>query len=271
MNYEQDLNDHFDLDEVVVNNFERDGYGIFRKVFQPETLEHFSPLIREATDKSLQTFVPMEERSAYDQAFIQEMNLWRRYEDILPLVFSKKLARMAAELIRVDGVRLYHDQALTKEKRGGKTPWHCDQYYWPLSTDRMVTVWIPLVDVPFERGPLSFMPQSQRTDFGRHLDISDAAEAEIFAHPQWNSELIDEQPFALGDVSYHFGWTFHGAHPNNTDLDRPVFTIIYFADGACLVEPVTEGQRGDQVKWLPDSIINEPITSKLNPLLWQRK
>ena len=30
-------------------------------------------------------------------------------------------------LMGVDGVGLYHDQALVKEAGGGHTPWHCDR------------------------------------------------------------------------------------------------------------------------------------------------
>ena len=30
---------------------------------------------------------------------------------------------------------------------GGFTPWHQDQFYWPLDTDRTITMWMPLVDV----------------------------------------------------------------------------------------------------------------------------
>ena len=59
-------------------------------------------------------------------------------------------------LLEVAGVRLYHDQALFKEAGGGHTPWHADQFYWPLATDRTVTAWVPLVDVPMEMGPLAF-------------------------------------------------------------------------------------------------------------------
>lgn len=29
--------------------------------------------------------------------------------------------------LQVDGVRIYHDQALFKSPGGGPTPWHCDQ------------------------------------------------------------------------------------------------------------------------------------------------
>jgi hypothetical protein len=40
---------------------------------------------------------------------------------------SRRLAGIAAQLMGVDSVRLYHDQALFKESGGGRTPWHCDQ------------------------------------------------------------------------------------------------------------------------------------------------
>lgn len=56
-------------------------------------------------------------------------NLWQHSERAHELVFSRRLAQIAAELLRVDGVRLYHDQALYKEPGGGITPWHADQYY----------------------------------------------------------------------------------------------------------------------------------------------
>ena len=35
-------------------------------------------------------------------------------------------------LLQTPGVRMYHDQALYKEAGGGYTPWHVDQFYWPL-------------------------------------------------------------------------------------------------------------------------------------------
>ena len=50
----------------------------------------------------------------------------------------------ASDLMQVEGVRVYADQALYKEPHGGYTPWHCDAFYWPLATDKALTAWIPL-------------------------------------------------------------------------------------------------------------------------------
>ena len=67
-------------------------------------------------------------------------------------MFGGRFAGVAAALLGVDGVRLYHDQALFKEPGGGPTPWHQDQVYWPLATDRTITMWMPLVDLPDASG-----------------------------------------------------------------------------------------------------------------------
>ena len=46
---------------------------------------------------------PMSERSTYERAFLQIMNLWTKDEICREFVFSKRLARMAAELMGVKG------------------------------------------------------------------------------------------------------------------------------------------------------------------------
>lgn len=258
------------LDPGVAEAFERDGFARLPGVLEPTTIAAFRPIVADVAERSAQTAVPLEQRSVYQRAFVQEVNLWQRIEAMRPLVFSTKLAQFAAGLLGVDGVRLYHDQALVKVARGGRTPWHCDQYYWPLDTDRTVTVWIPLQDVPLDMGPLSFAVGSHRIDLGRELDISDESEKRIFRHPRWRELPIDEAPAAAGDVTFHQGWTFHGAEPNATDDARVVFTMIYFADGTPLLDPQTPGQQFDRTIWLPDSEVGAPVRSWLNPLVWAR-
>jgi hypothetical protein len=102
------------------------------------------------------------------------------------LIFSKRLAKIAADLMQVDGVRLYHDQALFKEAGGGITPWHADQHYWPLSTDKTITAWIPLQATPLEMGPLEFSAGSHVIQEGRELSISDDSEQQIEKAPPGN-------------------------------------------------------------------------------------
>ena len=55
----------------------------------------------------------------------------------------------------------------------------CAQYYWPVSSTKTVTAWIPLQAVSDEMGPLEYAVGSQQHDLGRHLSISGENELEI--------------------------------------------------------------------------------------------
>jgi ectoine hydroxylase-related dioxygenase (phytanoyl-CoA dioxygenase family) len=77
-------------------------------------------------------------------------------EKIKEFVHSKRFAQIASNLMKVNGVRLYHDQALLKPSKGAATPWHQDQYYWPLETKNTITMWMALKDCPKEMGPMIF-------------------------------------------------------------------------------------------------------------------
>jgi ectoine hydroxylase-related dioxygenase (phytanoyl-CoA dioxygenase family) len=213
--------------------------------------------------------VPLEKRTLYDQAFLQVMNLWRESELVRELAFSKRLARIAAELLGARGVRMWHDQALYKEPSGSFTPWHVDQQYWPMASSHCITAWIPLQPVPLEMGPLCFGRTSHRKRIGRDLEIGAESEEQIRAAVK--REKIDEvqEPFAPGDVSFHLGWTLHRAGPNTTDQLRRVFTIIYMDAEMRLAEPKNKNQQLDWETWTPSTKIGEVMDDPLNPVLYQ--
>jgi hypothetical protein len=82
---------------------------------------------------------PLEERTRYEQSFRQCINLWEDREDVRPLTFHPRIAQIAAELVGVPALRLWHDQALYKEPGGRETDPHHDQPYWPLVETDTVT------------------------------------------------------------------------------------------------------------------------------------
>lgn len=209
---------------------------------------------------------PLNQRSTYDKAFLQMTNLWRRSDLVRQFVFGRRLARLAAELMDVRGVRLYHDQALFKEPGGGFTPWHADQFYWPLSNDNVITAWIPLVDVSLEMGPLAFSAGSHRLNYGRDLAISDDSEQTLTE--KLTSYPMERSAFALGDVSFHSGWTFHRAGPNQTGRMREVFTIIYMDQEIRLIQPRHKNHEADRAAFAPGIEVGEVMASELNPLLY---
>ena len=211
----------------------------------------------------------MEQRTTYGKAFLQIMNLWTNHQRIREFVFGKRLARIAAELIGATGVRLYHDQALYKEAGGGITPWHADQYYWPVSSGKVTTAWVPLQDTPQEMGPIAFCEKSHRLQIGRDLEIS--GESEITLREALKTFRIEDSGFELGDVSFHAGWTFHRAGPNATGRLRAAMTIIYMDENMILVAPKNKNQVIDTERWCPGVQIGEGITSPLNPVLYSNR
>lgn len=237
-------------------------------MFSAAELDHYAPELARLTLALNTQSMPIEERSTYGKAFLQITNLWEHGGAAREFVFGKRLARIAAELLEVEGVRLYHDQSLMKEAGGGFTPAHADQFYWPLATDRSVTAWVPLQPVPAAMGPIGFYAGSHRFDFGRDLPISDESEALITAEMERQGFPLIDDPFELGEVSFHLGWTFHRAAPNRTEQPRSVMTIIYMAKDMRLKAPANRNQQIDWDVWCPGARVGDIIDTPKNPVLY---
>lgn len=266
---DQELNAPFSLTKDQLDFYDENGYIKLKHVLSAELMGRYQRLITERVAELSKDTLPMEQRTTYGKAFLQIMNLWTESGSVKEFVFGKRLARIAAELMNATGVRLYHDQALYKEAGGGITPWHADQYYWPVSSEKMVTAWIPLQTTPKEMGPLAFCEKSHRFQLGRDLEISD--ESELTLKQALNAFSLEEGAFDLGDVSFHAGWTFHRAGANTTDRPREVMTIIYMDEDMRLVSPRNKNQIADTERWCPGLQIGEVVASPLNPVIYSSK
>jgi ectoine hydroxylase-related dioxygenase (phytanoyl-CoA dioxygenase family) len=263
-----DLDSPYVLDAAQIAHYHERGYVKLRNVLSPQALAYYGDEITRQVFALNTNTKPMHERTTYQKAFQQVMNLWTKSEVVKEFSFSKRLARIAAELMGVRGVRMYHDQALYKEPGGGITPWHADQYYWPMGNSNCCTAWIPLQATPIELGALTFAVASHRFEHGRALEISDESEAKLQKALTEQNLAVDESAFELGEVSFHSGWTFHRAGPNQSNRSRAVMTIIYMEDGMRLAEPVNENQKGDWRYWMSGTKIGEKVQTPLNPVLY---
>lgn len=264
------LNTPYPVNEAQVAQFHRDGYIKLKNVFTHEELEEYRHEITGLVKKLNNQETPLEQRSTYGKAFLQVPNLWTHSDKVKEFVFSQRIARIATDLLQTNGVRMYHDQALYKEAGGGYTPWHVDQFYWPLSSEKTVTAWIPLHAVPIENGPLSFAIGSQRIKFGRDLEISDDSQKKVDEHLKISDFPVDESPYDLGEVSFHLGFNFHRAGPNTLDYPREVMTVIYMDSDMRLAPPKNASQKRDWEIWCPGAVVGEQINTPLNPVLYHR-
>lgn len=265
----RELDAPFAISSEQVDFFRENGYIKLKDVLSAAAVQYMNDIISSEVKKLNTQHLPMEERDTYGKAFLQIMNIWTRSEIVKEIVFSKRLAKIATDLLDVAGVRMYHDQALFKEPGGGHTPWHADQYYWPLSNDNTVTAWIPLQATGLELGPLEFSARSQQLQEGRTLKISDDSEMIIQKKLTLNDFKKVVEPFELGEVSFHTGWVFHRAGANNTDRMRSVMTVIYMDKDMRLVQPANDNQQADWDTWCPGATVGEVINTPLNPVLFE--
>jgi ectoine hydroxylase-related dioxygenase (phytanoyl-CoA dioxygenase family) len=258
------------LTQDQLDFYQKNQFIKLKEVLNPETMQFFNALISKQVEEMNTVQTALEERTTYGKAFLQLFNLWCENTVIKELVFSKRIAKIAADLMQVDGVRLYHDQALFKEGGGGITPWHADQFYWPLATDKTVTAWIPLQATPLEMGPLEFSAGSHTIVEGRELAISDESEAILQKKLRVTDFKHVIEPFDVGEISFHSGWIFHRAGANVTDEMRKVMTIIYMDKNMLLKNPENDNQKIDWETWCPGAVIGEIINSPINPVLFTK-
>ena len=266
------LNDVYPLAHEQIESYRRDGFVLLRGVLSADEVAAYRPALVEAVHEHARPRQEQDQEQKkiddYSDIFLQVTNLWQRSEAARRFVLARRFARIAAELMGVQGMRLYHDQALFKPPGGKRTPWHQDQIYWPLDMANTITMWMPLVDAPRAMGTMTFAAGSHREGLCGDLIISDAAD-------EFYRKLIAEREYPLvsydlraGDATFHAGHLLHCAEPNTTRCTREVMTVIYYADGARITEPHNDYQRVDMEVFFPGQLPGEIAASPLNPLLY---
>jgi ectoine hydroxylase-related dioxygenase (phytanoyl-CoA dioxygenase family) len=262
------LQEPYPITNDQISFFDKNRFIKLKQVLNKEAVEFFANRITQKVHELSGEKRALEERDTYGMAFLQIFNLWKEDEAIRELIFSKRVAGIATALLQTKGVRMYHDQALYKEPGGGFTPWHADQYYWPLASDKTVTAWMPLQETPLEMGPLEFSAGSHVIVEGRELAISDESEQLIRQKLKVTDFQHVVDPFELGEISFHSGWVFHRAGANKTSTMRQVMTTIYMDSEMKLAQPQNDNQINDWNTWCPGATVGEVIDSPLNPILY---
>ncbi|MEY4380783.1 MAG: hypothetical protein RJA92_163 [Bacteroidota bacterium] len=263
------LDANYSVTPAQVKYFSENGFIKIKNIFDASVIDYMNIVISKEVDRLNNQQIPLEERDTYGKAFLQIMNLWTHTSAVKDIVFSKKIAQIATGLMQTTGVRLYHDQALFKEPKGGHTPWHADQYYWPLATENTVTAWIPLQATPLNYGPLEFSAGSNRLTAGRDKQISD--ESQAFLEAELKNHKFEHviEPFDVGEISFHRGWLYHRAGPNVSGNMRKVMTMIYMDKDTLLKTPENHNQQADWDAWCPGATVGKIVNTPLNPVLYE--
>lgn len=254
------------LDDGLIEQFDRDGFVVVDGLFEDGELDRYGELVTAAVRQRTQhDTTPLEEKSRYQQSFVQCMNLWEDHPEVAPLTFHPKLGQAAAELLQVPSVRLWHDQALYKRAGGRPTDAHQDHPYWPMQETASLTAWIPFEGSTKAGGAMAYLPGTHKIGMRKFVNIFFGEPEDILSDP----EVADIEPVYLelpkGSVAFHHGLTVHLANANSTDRDRAVHTIIYFEDGNTRGYPVPHfsvDRYGIEV--------GQAIDSEATPVVWPR-
>lgn len=252
----------YPLTEAQIQQFEADSYIRLTGVLSPGALL----LLRQ---ESLRVFYAHNDPDPARKFSSMEL-MWLESPIIRDIVTGRRFGQLAADLLRVPRIRMYHDDFLCKEPGSGRTPWHYDGHHYPIATRNIVTTWIPLQPTDGRMGMLELARGMDTHELVRAIPFDKFApehDRAIAAQLTARAVEIDRRPFALGEVSFQHSLNVHGASANHTSAQRLAYGASYFEDGARIVDSPTL-VSGDWQKFVPGGRPGEPLRSAYNPLAY---
>lgn len=205
--------------------------------------------------------------------YLQFFNLHRESAQLRAFALSRRLGFWAAKLLGVPRVRLYQDALFMKRPGDGATCWHSDLIHAPFETNAVVNAWVPLDPVPTRaKGgtALCFGTGSHRDFSLAYWGVGDDGTDLTGRYPEES-----HAPLALGDATFHHGWTLHSAPALSRRVKRPRFAwaLSFVGDGARIRKGAHAFAKGDEEdavsfeNWVRDLGEGEVADHHMLPLL----
>ncbi|HTY01643.1 MAG TPA: phytanoyl-CoA dioxygenase family protein [Bacteroidota bacterium] len=266
-----DLTEAYPVPATLVAQYRRDGHILLRGVVPPAEVGHYRELVRDILAQRAKVRSIRVSPEVSMPLFHQTANVWEQNEEVRSLVFSRRLARLAAVLMGVERVRLYHDEALLKEPGGAPTPWHKDHYNWPLSTHHTIKLWLALGDIHLNMGVMRFASGTHRA--GQFPEVSPSYEADELFKRIIHDHNMPVMSYAMkaGDASFHSGDLLHAALANESEERREALAIIYYEDGTRIMTTNHEHRRRDLEEFFPGVRPGDVAEGAMHPLLYSRE
>ncbi len=255
-----------------VEQYQEQGFIVLENFFDAAELEHWREVTADAIKLRLadaQGLTNQADPDAfYAQVFTQCLRLADIHEGMAELIFDERLGKVAGTLAGVDGIRIWHDQALVKPPYGNHTAFHMDNPFWSFSSKDAISLWIALDDATLANGCLWYLPGTHKLATYKPIDIGQSLGGMFQAYPEWKKIKAVPTACPAGSVVYHNGLIAHGAGVNMTPFPRRAMTCAYMPDGATF-----NGAKNV----LPDEYFNslkvgDPLNNEqINRLIWRRE
>lgn len=169
-------------------------------------------------------------------------NAWWADSVFAAIVTSPAIGRIAAALLAVQEIYLWHDQLLWKPGNSeafGNVGWHQDKAYWAASSSYlMITAWVAFDDVTSDMGAMRFVPGSHRWGKVGGMEFFETdleRTREQIAVPEGAQWCEVAAEMRAGQASFHHCMTLHASGPNTTARPRRAITIHLMAGDARVV------------------------------------
>jgi phytanoyl-CoA hydroxylase len=265
-----------ELTQAQIDTYRDNGFLVIENFLDPDELaawrENVDEAVRQrveakkgAKDEWLLTNATDEQDNYYAQVFLQCIKLADTHEGVRKLMLDPRLGGMIAKLAGVDGVRIWHDQALIKPPFGNPTGWHLDNPYWSFFSRDALSIWVALDDATLSNGCMWYVPGSQKTARFENANIGENL-ADLFkVYPEWKNIGTVACPCPAGSAVVHNGLTAHGAGANMTNRQRRAMTCAFMPSGSTF-----NGQQNVLPKAYFEAlevgqILDDPV---VNPVAW---
>ncbi len=211
--------DHLTAEQV--EQYRANGFVRVRQIISAEEAAHFYQAAGSAAERLRE--------SAFNASpvFTQHVNVWQADDAMRELTLHPNVGAVAEALAGIP-LRIWHDHMLIKQPHNNApTHFHQDQPFWPHATTRhTLSAWIALVDVPVERGCMTFIPGAHRRSDLRPQNLNDERDL-LTLWPELNWRERVTIPLRAGDCTFHHGYCPHMATPNFTDEPRFAHIVIF--------------------------------------------
>ena len=231
------------LNKKQVQDYQSNGFIVIEDFLSAEELEHWRKAVTTAVLERGGRKIPgkeikigeadgiNEDADYFGKVFDQLLNLWQTNDQVKELMLDQRIGKMAAQLAGVEGIRIWHDQALIKRPWANPTAWHLDTPFWSFSDRNAISIWVALDDATLENGCLFFIPGSHKQTSFDKITIGRNMDGIFEVYPELKNAAPVAAPMKAGSCSFHNGLTVHGANANMTNGFRRAMTCSYMPDG----------------------------------------
>ncbi len=224
-----------ELSQEQIDGYRKDGFVVIDRFLDADELAHWRRCTEEAIRIRVEKTPYLHNQGApddfYAQVFLQALKLAEVHDGMHDIMHDPRLGKLAANLAGVDGIRIWHDQALIKPQFGNPTGWHLDNPFWSFSSKDAISIWVALDDATLANGCLWYLPGTHKQGRFEVTDIG-VNQRDLFKqYPEWLEIESVATPFSAGSAVFHNGLTAHGAGANMTSRPRRAMTCAYMPDG----------------------------------------